>query len=540
VRTAIYDVVIVGYGPVSEALAIMLGRKGRSIAVIERWKERYPLPRAVCIDHEMFRMLSSIGLRDQLPDVSHPAPPYRWFNAEWKELLAIDWSAESISGGTEVNFVHQPTLESMFDEAVREQPTVDVNLGWEVQQVGQSDDFAFAVAHNAETGETQTWRGRYLIGADGANSVTRSAIGSAQEDRGFQADWLVIDILPNEGVNLDIPAAAQYCNPERPTTIVPAGIRDGRYFRRWEFMRLPHETVAEIENEETAWKLLAPWVTPDQARMVRHKVYTFRSLIAQEWRNGRLMIAGDAAHVMPPFMGQGMCAGLRDGWNLAWKLDLILDGRADASLLDTYQPERRPHASDIIDLSMYLGKVICIPDKQEAAKRDAAFFDRSAPPPPAFPSLTNGILHRLPNGSLEPLAGKLSPHGMVRRLGHTGRFDDLVGLGWVLLSVVGDPLALLSEQERDFIERMDIRLVWLDDADQKHGAVADVDGKYIAMMHDNSLAAVLIRPDFYIYGTAIDGAAIGPLLTDLQSDLVLNGVHAARQLEAGNSLRRTG
>ena len=110
-----FDVAIIGYGPVSEIMALALARQGRSVAIFERWQERYPLPRAVCIDHEIYRVLCALGMRDQLPAVSHAGPWYRWFNAEWKELLAIDWSAESISGGPEVNFVHQPTLESMFD-----------------------------------------------------------------------------------------------------------------------------------------------------------------------------------------------------------------------------------------------------------------------------------------------------------------------------------------------------------------------------------------------------------------------------------------
>jgi 2-polyprenyl-6-methoxyphenol hydroxylase-like FAD-dependent oxidoreductase len=381
----LYDVVQIGYGPVSEIMALALARQGRKVAVFERWKERFPLPRAVCIDHELYRVLSALGMSHDLPAVSHAGPQYRWFNAEWKELLAIDWSAESISGGPEVNFVHQPTLEKMFEEVVMACPNVDLRLGWEAVEATQTDDYAELVVRDVETGETRTVRGKYLIGADGANSLVRRAIGSTQEDRGFEADWLVIDVLPNVGVTLDIPPAAQYCNPERPTTIVPAGIKDGRYFRRWEFMRLPHETCEELEHEHVAWQLLAPWVKPEQATIVRHKVYTFRSLLANSWRKGRMLIAGDAAHVMPPFMGQGMCAGLRDDWNLAWKLGLVLDGRASDALLDTYQPERRPHVSDVIDLSMFLGKIICIPDAQKAAERDEAFFSGKVPPPPAFP-----------------------------------------------------------------------------------------------------------------------------------------------------------
>jgi len=390
--TELYDIVLVGYGPVSEALAVMLGRQGRRVAIFERWTQRYNLPRAVCIDHEVYRMLSAIGMGEELPKVSHPAPVYRWFSSDWQELLSIDWSAESISGGPEVNFVHQPTLEAMFDAQVQAQPTVELNLGWEVKEVSQTADYAEMTAVERASGTARTVRAQYLIGCDGANSVVRRAIGGELEDRGFEADWLVIDILPHEGVALDIPSAAQWCNPVRPTTIVPAGIREGRYFRRWEFMRLPGETVADMESEARAWELLAPWVQPDQAEIVRHKVYTFRSLLAEKWRNGRLLIAGDAAHVMPPFMGQGMCSGLRDDFNLAWKLNLVLDGRADASLLDTYQTERAPHVSDIIDLSMFLGRMICQPDVAEAAARDQMFLGGQAPPPPPFPRLTAGLL----------------------------------------------------------------------------------------------------------------------------------------------------
>ena len=254
----IYGVVQIGYGPVSEIMALALARQGRKVAVFERWRERFALPRAVCIDHELYRVLSALGMANELPAVSHAGPQYRWFNADWKELLAIDWESESISGGPEVNFVHQPTLEKMFEDQVRACANVEVNLGWEAVEATQTADYVELVVRDFETDERRTVRAKYLIGADGANSLVRQAIGSTQEDRGFEADWLVIDVLPNEGVTLDIPPAAQYCNPARPTTIVPAGVKDGRYFRRWEFMRLPHENRADLEHEHVAWELLAP------------------------------------------------------------------------------------------------------------------------------------------------------------------------------------------------------------------------------------------------------------------------------------------
>ena len=520
-----YDVVQIGYGPVSEIMALSLARQGRSVAVFERWRERFALPRAVCIDHELFRVLSALGMGEQLPAVTHAGPQYRWFNAEWKELLAIDWASESISGGPEVNFVHQPTLEKMFEDVVQARPEVELNLGWEAIEATQTDDYAELVVRECDTGEQRTVRCRYLIGADGANSLVRRAIGSTQEDRGFEADWLVIDVLPNEGVTLDIPPAAQYCNPVRPTTIVPAGIKDGRYYRRWEFMRLPHETREELEHEHVAWELLEPWVHRDQAVIVRHKVYTFRSLLANKWRSGRFIIAGDAAHVMPPFMGQGMCAGLRDDWNLQWKLGLVLDGKADDSLLDTYQSERRPHVSDVIDLSMYLGKIICIPDAQKAAERDEAFFNGSAPPPPPFPSLTDGILRRAADGSVLEPAGLLSPHGRVRSGDREGRFDDVVGLGFVLISRSGDAWSSLGPERRAFADALGLRhVVVTADARPDGQRLVDLDGKYLPYMDAHGIDTMLVRPDFYLYGAVANPGDVGTLIDDLECDLERYGV----------------
>ena len=522
----LYDVVQLGYGPVSEIMALALARQGRKVAVFERWRERYPMPRAVCIDHELYRVLSALGMGEQLPAVTHPGPDYRWFNADWKELLSIDWKAESISGGPEVNFVHQPTLEKMFEQVVQGCPTVDLNLGWEAVEATQTSDHVEVTARDPETGEKRTVRGKYLIGADGANSLVRQAIGSTQEDRGFEADWLVVDVLPNEGVQLDIPPAAQYCNPERPTTIVPAGVKEGRYFRRWEFMRLPNEAREALEDEQVAWDLLEPWVRRDQATIVRHKVYTFRSLLADTWRKGRMLIAGDAAHVMPPFMGQGMCAGLRDDWNLAWKLGLVLDGKADDRLLDTYQPERRPHVSDVIDLSMYLGRIICIPDPVKAAERDEAFFSGKAPAPPPFPALTDGILRRDRSGAVQPPAGLLSPHGTVRCGAREGRFDDVVGLGFVLVSRSVEVHSALGNAQQAFLQAIGAKrvLVVAEGGQVSPGAVIDLDQKFIPYMAQHGTAAMLVRPDFYLYGAAADAQDVNALVDDLQADLSRNGM----------------
>lgn len=513
-----FNVLQVGYGPVSQALALMLGRQGCSVAVCERWPRRYPLPRAVCLDHEIYRVLSANGLGAILPEISHRGPLYQWFNADWRELLTIDWSAESISGGPEVNFVHQPTLEEALDSAVAELPNVKTFLGWEAVEVTQDADQAHVLLRHGQTGAEQRLSAEYVIGCDGANSLVRKTIGGQQEDLGFEADWLVIDVLLKDGVTVEklgIPAAGQYCNPQRPTTIVPAGVRQGRIFRRWEFMRLPGESVADLEAEERVWDLLRPWAGPDDIELVRHKVYNFRSLIAERWRDRRLLIAGDAAHVMPPFMGQGMCAGLRDAWNLAWKLGLIFNGGAGDALLDTYQRERAAHARQLIDASIYLGKIICIPDAAQAAERDRTFLQGLAEPPPPFPHLMDGLVHRTATGEPEAGAGVLAPHATVERQGRTGRLDDLVGTGFLIIGL-GDVASALSSEVQADLEAVGARYVALQGTRDR---IRDVDGRLEAFLAAHGWAAMIVRPDYYVYGGVGELQELRALTGDLLGDL---------------------
>lgn len=517
----VHDVIQIGYGPVSESLALILGRQGRSVAVCERWSERYPLPRAVCVDHELYRVLAANGMGPVLPSITHSAPAYQWFNADWKELLVIDWAAESISGGPEVHFVHQPTLEEALDDAVRAQPGVALHLGWEAIAITQDAELAHVTLRNPETGETKQLSARYVIGCDGANSMVRQTIGGDRRDLGFEADWLVVDVLLKPGVTIEalgIPAAGQYCNPVRPTTIVPAGVREGRTFRRWEFMRLPGEDIASLETEAKVWALLSPWAGPDSVELVRHKVYNFRSLIASRWRDRRLLIAGDAAHVMPPFMGQGMCAGMRDVWNLAWKLGLILDGVCDDSLLDSYQPEREPHVAQITDISVYLGKIICIPDAEACAERDAAFLSGSAPPPPPFPQLTAGLLRRDDAGALQPGAGLLAPHVDVVSGDRSGRLDDVVGGGFLLISRGAAPA--LPDHMLAGLDAIGTRHVALNTP----GGITETDGKLDGFMAENGWAAMIVRPDYYVYGGAGTAAELPQLVGALLGDLAAHGL----------------
>lgn len=512
-----FDVIQIGYGPVSKASALFLERLGWRVGIFERFEEVYPLPRAVCIDHELYRVLHASGLADVAQRVCNDAPTYRWFNADWKQLLAIDWAAGSISGGSEVNFIHQPTFEWALDARIKASDKISLNLHSEAVAIRQSADHVTVTIRDTKTGVTRDHTARYLIGIDGANSFVRESLGIARSDLGFEADWLVIDFALSDGLtarDLGIPECGQYANPVRPTTIVPGGTEaDGRILRRWEFMRLPHETKEEMVQEAKVWDLLDAWIKPDQGELIRHALYTFRSLVADRFQDGRIFIAGDAAHIMPPFMGQGMCAGLRDVWNLSWKLDLVMRGKADASLLETYTPERAPHVTDVIKISMFLGSIICMPDPQDAQRRDEMFLGGNAPKPAPFPILTDGMLERDALGQVVAPAGELSCAGTVRLNGRTGRYDALVaGGGFTLVTMAGFDILAPSRQ---ICDRLGVRIVTI--ADRRSAGedeVADTQGQFGRFMESHGIGAMLVRPDFYLFGGASDSVRLERLLAD--------------------------
>ncbi|HEV2570210.1 MAG TPA: bifunctional 3-(3-hydroxy-phenyl)propionate/3-hydroxycinnamic acid hydroxylase [Beijerinckiaceae bacterium] len=501
-----YDVIQIGYGPVSKASALFLDRAGWRVGIFERFREVYPLPRAVCIDHEIFRVLHAAGLGDIVDRVTSPAPVYRWFNAEWRQLLAIDWTVGSTSGGTEVNFVHQPSFEWAMDQEIKARPGLDLHLHHEAVAIEQDADKVTVTVRDTETGETRQVTARYVIGIDGANSFVRQSLGITQQDLGFEADWLVIDFTLNNGLtarDLGIPECGQFCNPVRPTTIVPGGIENGRVCRRWEFMRLPHETKEEMVVEAKVYKLLEDWIKPDQGELVRHTLYSFRSLVADKWRDGRILLAGDAAHVMPPFMGQGMCSGMRDVWNLTWKLDRVMRGAASDTLLDSYQPERAPHVTDVIKASIFLGSIICMPDEKQAAERDAMFLSGNAPEPVPFPILTDGFLHRDAMGAIVAPAGQLSPHGTVRHQGRTERFDRFVETDFSLILSNGLIATDLSASAWTILEKQGVQVVTV--ADRRKASdteIGDTQGQFQRFMEAHGIKAMLVRPDFYLFGGA--------------------------------------
>jgi len=504
------DVAIVGGGPTGLLLATLLAQRARSVVVIERFAAPYPLPRAVHFDHEVARILQSAGIARDLEGFTEAAPIYEWRNAKGEILLRFGREREAgLSGWPDSNMCHQPRLEAALEARARSFAQVDIQRGFDVRALHEADD-AVHLAARSERGDRLEVRARYAVGCDGANSFVRAALGIEWNDLGFAYDWLVVDVIPH-GAPVFSPANWQLCDPARPTTLVSGG--PGR--RRFEFMRLPHETRGELNDGDRAWELLAPWdIRPDNATLERHAVYTFRGCHADTWRRGRVLLAGDAAHLMPPFAGQGMCSGMRDAANLAWKLDLVLGGIAHASLLDTYASERAPHVKQLIEFSIGLGRVICIADPGEAAARDASMVPAAkaaglTTPVPA-PKIGPGCWDE---GSAA--GGALFVQGRVEREGRIARFDDVVGSGFSLVSPHGDPGDVLTARQRAFIASLGgvIAHVGAD------SAWSDVDGAYARWFETNGCAVALARPDFVVFAAARELARAGALVDLLRARL---------------------
>ncbi|WP_063043406.1 bifunctional 3-(3-hydroxy-phenyl)propionate/3-hydroxycinnamic acid hydroxylase MhpA [Nocardia pseudovaccinii] len=510
-----HDVVIVGAGPVGLATARMLGQKGHDVVVAERWPAPYPLPRAVHFDDEIGRVFQSMDLTEEIKAVTEPVPDfYEWRNAAGEALLRIDWSGTGPNGWPTANFFSQPQLEQVLAEAIESMPNVRLVRGADVVDISEFEDrvvVSTGYTQVAKPGQlvsttevTRTFTARYVIGCDGANSFVRSRMGAEMDDQGFFFDWLIVDTIPTDDIEWS-PMNWQLCDPVRPTTIVSGGPTR----RRWEFMRLPGEDARELGTIDAAWKLLAAWGrTPQNTRLERHAMYTFAARWADKWSSGRLAIAGDAAHQMPPFAGQGMCSGLRDAANLTWKLDRVLRGVSEPALLDTYTSERSLHLQHAIAMSVELGKVICVLDPEQAAQRDARMIAGGANPAKVLPVAARPVLGSGIVLADSVLGGTLVPQFAVEVDRSPKLLDTATGSGAVLLLAADRPAEqVLDASVRQSSSAVDITAKSI--AATGEPDLRDFTGEWSRWFQANSIAAVLIRPDHYVYGTAhtVDGTA---------------------------------
>jgi 3-(3-hydroxy-phenyl)propionate hydroxylase len=405
------DVAVVGCGPVGVTLAGLLAGRGLRVIALDRLDDVYPLPRAAQLDHEIMRVLQELGIAESIAPSTIVNPGMDFLSADREVLLSMRAGTTTPSGWPASILFHQPGLEAAM-RAAAVTAGAELRLGVEVASVNDTGDHALTVL-----GDGSTVSSEYVVACDGARSGVRKELGVGMDDLEFEEPWLVLDLMLDEGVAAPTDIVLQVCDPARPHTLVP--MPAPRF--RFEFMLLPGESAEAVSEPEQVRSMLSAWVDPGSVSVERSAVYTFHGLIASTWRAGRVLLAGDAAHQMPPFLGQGMCSGIRDAANLAWKLERVLRQGASDELLDTYQAEREPHVRAIVQAAVGFGRLICTTDVDVAAERDAGMLRARAdgggrmggsPMPP----LTPGPL-------VDAAGGGLAWQPMV----DGARLDDVIG-----------------------------------------------------------------------------------------------------------------
>ncbi len=501
----VYDVAIIGFGPVGAVAAALLGQAGLNVHVCDRLPDVHDIPRAIALDHEIMRVFQQLGIVDAVLPHTEPFTNSEWFGADGQLIRRMTMIAPPYPLGYTPSLVFtQPPLERVLRDRVAQLNNVNVALRSEMTGLTQ-DATGVTLALRDDDGVATTVRARWAIACDGGTSTARSQVGIELEDLEFDEPWLVVDVLVNKLGLAKLPkTSVQFCEPERPSTLV---IGPGNH-RRWEISLKPGEDPTQAATDAGTWALLSRWLTPQDGELWRQSSYRFHALVAHSWRTGRIFVAGDAAHMQPPFLGQGMCQGVRDVVNLSWKLAAVVNaqvqGAAANALLDSYGQERKAHVRELTHRLKHLGAIICERDPVKARARDARLLAdcggvvQDTPRQDVLPRLGAGMLaSRDTTGR-----GTLFPQP---RLANGELMDRTCGTGWRLvldvtlatrsgppgLTVV--PLALTDTRERD-------------------GVVA-------AWMQRHACHAALVRPDHYVYGTAATPADIDDLLTEWQTAL---------------------
>ncbi|MEC3918500.1 bifunctional 3-(3-hydroxy-phenyl)propionate/3-hydroxycinnamic acid hydroxylase MhpA [Nocardia sp. CDC160] len=538
-----HDVVVVGLGPTGLTLANLLGRRGISVLVLEREPEFYGMARAVYTDDEGMRVFQTAGAADELAADMNIDSTVQWVRGDGRVLAQFHRTDRPL-GWPIANFLYQPYLENTLERALGRYPHVIVRRGREVLDFGQDADGVWvehARCRGTEYGKTppdtdrrtaQRVRARFLVGCDGGRSVVRAKLGIDMRGTSFPERWLVVDLKARDGVDAfgHLPYFDFVCDPQLPIVSCP---QPGGH-HRFEFMLTADQTKDEMEDPDTVRRHIARFVDPDQVEVLRKLVYTFNAVVADRWREGRVLIAGDAAHMTPQFIGQGMNSGVRDADNLSWKLTAILKHGADHRILDTYESERRPHAKAMIDLSVLNKNVVSLRHPLAAGARDLALtaatrlpglggWIRAAKFKPA-PRFRRGAYLGLPRRGWRGIEGTLARQPWVRSFdGRELRFDDALGLGFSLLGYGVDPRDGLSDADMATLHAVGTRFITLYPAggrpQGRPGIRATVPDTIDIEDHTGALTAwlakggvrqggvILLRPDRFVFGAVARGRA---------------------------------
>lgn len=533
----IYDAIIAGYGPTGAVAANLLGAAGLKILVVEPNLEVYDIPRAVHFDGEVMRIFQAMGLADAISASSAPGKNIRFTNGRNWNLFEQDLTRVPRQHGWFNNqFFNQPQLEKSLRDGAAAHANVSVHLGWSVSALSQTADSVRVQLIRAESGSasgsageeaatTQTVDTRYLLGCDGASSTVRAALGIAHEDLQCDEPWLVCDLMLDGQEEFDR-SGLQICDPARPTTLIPC---EGNHIR-WEFMLNADDEFSSMETESVVRGLMAPhlwrlspYLTRSDGTLIRAKVYHFHALLAETFQRNRVFLLGDAAHQMPPFLGQGMCAGIRDAYNLSWKLIGVLRDGYAATVLATYTSERRPHVKKLIHTAVAHGGVIQARNPLKALLRDCYLmlgralpwlvrflkFGEGLPLGPGLfavqgaPDQAGAVGSPIPQGSMTLLGEGSVPESVW--------LDDLLGSKYTLIGFGLEPRTYLSEGSQ---------YPWLDTLHVgPTGRAVEATGELTNWATEHQIRLALVRPDRQVYGVCLEGAELEAELQNMLTAL---------------------
>jgi len=477
-----YDVAVIGLGPTGLALCHLLGRRGLRVLALEREPQFYGLARAVYTDDECMRILQNAGVGDDVAADMVQDSPVQWVLEDGSVLGAIV-RKDRPKGWPLCSFLYQPYLENKLEDLLARYPNVTKRRGRELLSFNQ-DESGVTLAHTANRGtryglaggaqgrpeKVDETRARWVVACDGGRSAVRTQLGIKMIGRSFPEPWLVVDVKEKPGQQClrHMPYFNFYCDPKQPTVACPQP--NGHY--RFEFQVMGDTTREQMEDPANIRRLLSRHVDPDKVEILRALLYTFNALVAERWRDGRVLLAGDAAHMTPQFMGQGMSSGLRDAYNLAWKLDAVIKGDAEDRLIDSYESERSPHAKEMIDVSVRNKQFVSTSNPWKAKLRNLGMKVALATPELGRwlreggfipqPTYHDGRYIGLPRKSRRSVEGKLIPQPSVRTFdGRLRLLDDVMGDNFTLIGMSSDPRAGVDAATLAGLDRLGTRYVAL-------------------------------------------------------------------------------
>ena len=506
------DIAIVGAGPVGLMIANYLGQCGVNVTLVEKLDSLIDYPRAIGLDDESLRTFQAVGLADNVLPHTTPWHAMRFMTPKGRCFADIQPKTDEF-GWSRRNAFIQPLADRVLFEGLQRFDNVKVLFGRELEGFEQSDSGVQLTLKNAE-GRSERLQAKYLIGCDGGNSLVRRSLDISFEGKTAPNQWIVVDIANDP---LSTPHVYLCCDPVRPyvSAALPHGVR------RFEFMVMPGETEAELSKPENMRKLLAKVLPdPDRIELIRSRVYTHNARLAGRFRQGRVLLAGDAAHIMPVWQGQGYNSGMRDASNLAWKLSLVIKGLANDRLLDSYELERRDHAKAMIDLSVLAGHVLAPPKRWQGTLRDGVSWLLNYVPPvkryfvemrfKPMPQYTRGALI-VPSEKGSPVGKMFIQPKVLTDAGATVLLDEVIGENFAIIAWGCDPTWGLTTAQiaqwktlgTRFIQVLpDVQLRAPSDAGNDVIRVGDSTGRLREWFARGSSSIALLRPDRFLAGLA--------------------------------------